>query len=483
LAGARRPPLEGPLVLGPEALGRGGPGAAAPAPQPTMTSPVTGSVFPLTAPTSIKFIWTTVPGAADYLFEFTAPDRSFTNPNAPGPDPVNGFGGAGGAVIVEGTSFRVVLDGDFPPGVYEVRVLARRPDESYLGTASDAITVALGLEHVVPPDTRPALTAPPSGFRVTRGDPTPFTFAWSPVDEVVEYFLEYTGPDLAFTNPGEPGFDPVNGFGGAGGGVVVSGTALAVVLAPSFPVGTYQVRVSALSAAGHLVGAFSEAITVVNGFWLPPDLSVVLTGFGAAYGDSITEGVLGDPGNSLADRPYPEVLTGLLQPAFPGFLVVNRGVGGETTAAGLSRLQGDVGDGVPAVVLLMEGTNDATFRKSPDSIVDNLRAMVRVVKQAGAIPVLGAIVPNFRPFASQAQSIIGDVNARLPEVAAEEGVRFVDTFAAMNNPGLFGADDLHPTQEGYEVLAGAWLPAVTDALHDLLNALDAVGVADAAAAR
>jgi lysophospholipase L1-like esterase len=165
--------------------------------------------------------------------------------------------------------------------------------------------------------------------------------------------------------------------------------------------------------------------------------------------------------------------------------MLNRGRGGETTAQGLSRLTEDVATDVPpppAVVLLMEGTNDATFRKTPESIVANLRAMVHVVKAAGSIPILGTIIPNFRDTENgiQAQGIIDDVNAQLPDVATEEGIRLVDTFSAMNDHGLYGGDDLHPTQEGYDRLASAWRPAVIDALNDLRGALNAATVIDAA---
>jgi lysophospholipase L1-like esterase len=483
-AGARRVGTrEEPLRLGKSALGPVT--AAVPGDRAIMTGPVSGSEFPLALPTPITFSWTAVSAAASYLFEFTPPNRAFTNPNGTGPDPVNGFTGSGGGLIVTGTSFGVLLDPDFPPGEYEVRVLPRLPGGAYFGSASDPVRLSLGLELIVPPTAQSALTAPVSGFRVSRGDPTPFTFTWTAIDEVVEYGLEYTGSNRAFANPNGTAPDPVNGSGGAGGMVVVSGTSLPVVLEPSFPLGTYQVRVIGLSGAGNPVGRFSNAITVVNGLWLPADLSPILVNVGLAYGDSITEGTLGDSGNPEAGRPYPEGVEQRLQPFFPGFFMDNRGRGGETTAQGLSRLSEDADATVgvaPAVVLLMEGTNDATFNRTPASIVNNLRSMIHVVKAAGAIPILGAIIPNFRDTENgiRAQGILEDVNADLPGVAEEEGIRYVDTFSAMNNHGLYGGDDLHPTQEGYDRLAETFLPVVIDALNDLRAALNAATVVDAA---
>jgi lysophospholipase L1-like esterase len=108
----------------------------------------------------------------------------------------------------------------------------------------------------------------------------------------------------------------------------------------------------------------------------------------------------------------------------------------------------------------MEGTNDATFQSArarfdPGAIVGNLRTMVQLVKASGSIPILGAIPPNFRPsgvqFADGARSIIAAVNAMLPGVADQEGIRFVDVFGALNDPALFGPPDpLHPNQPGYD---------------------------------
>jgi acyl-CoA thioesterase I len=206
----------------------------------------------------------------------------------------------------------------------------------------------------------------------------------------------------------------------------------------------------------------------VEALWLPPggfdgnDPDVVV-----AIGDSITLGVLGGPDcpnpDCVADRPYPAALQGLLQPRYPRLEIENAGRGGETTEQGLDRLPGVLASSHPGFVLIMEGTNDATFHFDPSVIVANLRAMVQVAKAHSTIPILGSIVPNFRD-APDAKAILSQVNAMLPGVAAVEDVLFVDTFGPMNNGGLFGDDRLHPTQAGYDVLGSAWAPALTAAI-------------------
>ena len=210
------------------------------------------------------------------------------------------------------------------------------------------------------------------------------------------------------------------------------------------------------------------------GFWLPPDFGSNNPNLAVAVGDSITLGTLGSGGQ--AAQPYPLVLQSLLAPAHPGFVVLNRGKGGETTRGGLTRLPTILAADRPGFVLIMQGTNDATFEMPPDVIVANLREMVRLAKANLSIPLLGAIIPNHRD-APDTHGIIEAVNARLPGVAAEEGVRFVDTFSPMNDPGLFGPDLLHPTQQGYAVLAAAWQAAVSDAIIESRALLGGVTVA------
>jgi hypothetical protein len=237
-----------------------GPGAAPPPPpQPiTITAPADGTSLPLGA--SVTFAWTAVAGAASYGFEFTGSNLSFANPNGTSPDPVNGFGGAGGGFVVPTTSVTVVPGQ--PPGVYQVRVIALAANGAPIGTFSGAVTVFLGIAPSPSPLDRVTITAPAPGARLRR-DGTPVTFAWTPLAGVSRYGFEYTGPNRVFQNPNGTVPDPVNGIGGAGGGLLVLGTGFTTGLEPTLAPGAYQVRVIGLSAAGFLIGSFSDAVTVI----------------------------------------------------------------------------------------------------------------------------------------------------------------------------------------------------------------------------
>ncbi|HEV8676392.1 MAG TPA: GDSL-type esterase/lipase family protein [Methylomirabilota bacterium] len=221
-----------------------------------------------------------------------------------------------------------------------------------------------------------------------------------------------------------------------------------------------------------LAGLLLAAGPADAAFWLPPALGANLATRAIAVGDSITAGKLGE--GVIAARPYPLGLQGLLSPQHPGVTVLNEGIPGAGVGDTLGVLPALLDSDHPIAVLIMVGTNDANNGHSPAFIVATLRQMLQVAKLHGVIPILASITPDFRDDADEARAIIAAVNAQLPAVAAEEGVRFVDLFAALNNPFFFRVDGLHPEQDGYDVMAAAWRPAVDVALNDALTLLSEV---------
>jgi hypothetical protein len=216
-----------------------------------LTAPTVGSQFILDTGPTVTFSWTPLPGVSLYGFEFTGPNRQFANPNGALPDPVNGFGGAGGGFPLSGTSFAVPLGPGLPLGAYQVRVLGLAPG----GTFSDALTIVLGAGN------RPIMLSPADQTALPIG--TPVTFGWTPVGGAVLYGFEFTGPNRTFANPNGTGPDPVNGAGGAGGAFVLPATAFSLTLPPGLTPGSYQMRAIGLTSSIVPVGVFSDAVTII----------------------------------------------------------------------------------------------------------------------------------------------------------------------------------------------------------------------------
>jgi acyl-CoA thioesterase I len=102
------------------------------------------------------------------------------------------------------------------------------------------------------------------------------------------------------------------------------------------------------------------------------------------FGDSITAA------NNFAETDrWPTVLGSMLEEWAPeSFRVFNRGIGGNTSAQGLNRLESDALAFLPGTVLIEFGLNDANVhpwlrvpRVSPGEFRRNLREMHRAIRE------------------------------------------------------------------------------------------------------
>jgi lysophospholipase L1-like esterase len=149
-------------------------------------------------------------------------------------------------------------------------------------------------------------------------------------------------------------------------------------------------------------------------------------------------------------------------------------------AAGLARLPGALSANAPEVVLLLEGAND--LLNSPSSattqyIADRLRDMVRVSKaRVTANRVLLATFPpqfiGTPAYRGAGAPYVPELNQRIAAVARDEGVVLVDLYAAFPAGGkpYIGADGLHPTQQGFALMAQTFAKAIQERFEVKLSA-------------
>lgn len=98
-----------------------------------------------------------------------------------------------------------------------------------------------------------------------------------------------------------------------------------------------------------------------------------------AFGNSLTAGV----GAGARSASYPALLQSRL-----GCRVVNAGVSGEETSAGLKRLPTVLKAQEPDVVILCHGGNDMLGRKNEDALESNLDRMISLARRSGADVIL-----------------------------------------------------------------------------------------------
>ncbi|MBI1871699.1 MAG: SGNH/GDSL hydrolase family protein [Chlamydiae bacterium] len=174
----------------------------------------------------------------------------------------------------------------------------------------------------------------------------------------------------------------------------------------------------------------------------------------SAFGDSITSGFPEDGSGG-----YPSRLQGKLTSKFGASTVVNRGVGGERTVDGLSRINSVLSADNPEFILIMEGTNDAGDERSPESITFNLGEMVNRAIAFGTRPVVSTITPRL----DNHNGNVENTNSLIRGLAGSKGATLVDNYAAISSKSNFESlytDHVHFNGSGYEILAQTWFSGI-----------------------
>ncbi|NQE64436.1 GDSL-type esterase/lipase family protein [Caulobacter sp. RHG1] len=144
--------------------------------------------------------------------------------------------------------------------------------------------------------------------------------------------------------------------------------------------------------------------------------------------------------------------------------IVGRGVSGQTSAQILLRFMPDVVALKPRAVHLMCGVNDVAGNTGPTTPEDyrhNIQAMADLARAHDITVILGSLTPvTALPWAPEVRDPRGRVpalNAWLSDFARENGLTFVDYFAALADAdGALRADltrdGVHPQTRGYHLM-------------------------------
>lgn len=159
-----------------------------------------------------------------------------------------------------------------------------------------------------------------------------------------------------------------------------------------------------------------------------------------------------------------------LMQAHPDWRVLNRGVNGERSDQIAARVARDVVAAHPEVVIVIAGVNDVYQGRSAASVQRELEAIYGAARAASIAIVAGSIIPYNTATPAQ-NAAMHAINRWIREhVAAHaDSMVFCDTRAAVAAPGepdrlVSSPDDLHPSPEGYRLMAAALEPAIAAAL-------------------
>ena len=160
------------------------------------------------------------------------------------------------------------------------------------------------------------------------------------------------------------------------------------------------------------------------------------------FGDSLTYGTGASQG-----MDYPSQLSRRI-----GRPVINAGIPGDTTSTALARLERDVLERSPRIVLITLGGNDLKNRQDRDQAFRNLKTIITTIQGRGALVIVGGLdIPGWgRGFQEQYRKVCEETGAVLVPDALK---------GLLGNPEKM-SDAIHPNDAGYGIMAGYFHEAI-----------------------
>ena len=186
-----------------------------------------------------------------------------------------------------------------------------------------------------------------------------------------------------------------------------------------------------------------------------------------AFGDSLTAGLGVSP-----DESYPAQLQQRLAALPYHVRVINAGVSGDTTAGGVRRVPW-VLNSKPDIVVLELGGNDGLRGLSLDQTKQNLEQIIQRLQAGGAQVILAGmkLPPNY------GQDYSSGFEAMYPDLARRYRLPFIPFFleGVAASAMLNQADGIHPTKEGYRIVADHVLTVLRPLLDQRNGAKNGTG--------
>ncbi len=164
---------------------------------------------------------------------------------------------------------------------------------------------------------------------------------------------------------------------------------------------------------------------------LPKDAMIL------AFGDSLTFGTGAKP-----EQSYPAILEKI-----SGRKVLNLGIPGELSAAGMMRLSNVLAKHKPDLIIICHGGNDLLRKKLMSELENNLVTMTKMA-QASHIPVILIGVPKPGLFLKSAK--VYEEVAEMMDIPLE-----ADILPSILGDNALKSDTVHPNAQGYQQFAEA----------------------------
>ena len=178
------------------------------------------------------------------------------------------------------------------------------------------------------------------------------------------------------------------------------------------------------------------------------------------FGDSLTAGY---GLSNVQDESFPGLIEAKIKSAGLDYHIINAGLSGDTSSGGLARI--DYWLSQPISIFILElGINDILRGIQPASTLQNLQQIINKVKAKNPdvkMALMGMEIPAFIPgaFAAEFRSIFR-------KLADKNQMAFVPFFLAgvAGQAHLNLQDGLHPSAEGYKIIAEKVWPVIEEML-------------------
>ncbi|WP_373517530.1 arylesterase [Pricia sp.] len=177
------------------------------------------------------------------------------------------------------------------------------------------------------------------------------------------------------------------------------------------------------------------------------------------FGNSLTAGYGLD-----TEEAFPALIQDRLDSLDLNYTAINSGLSGETTSAGLNRLDWVLNQKVDIFVLEL-GANDGLRGIPIKETRKNLQAIIDLVREKNAdtqIVLAGMQIPP-----NMGQKYAGDFRQLFPELAEMNDIKLIPFLleGVAGNPDLNQDDGIHPTSEGQLIVRDN----VWDVLEDIIQ--------------
>jgi len=176
-------------------------------------------------------------------------------------------------------------------------------------------------------------------------------------------------------------------------------------------------------------------------------------------------------GDSFTASGYTDALQKEFEKARMTVVVVNRGINGHTSGEYLNFMKRNdiLEKDHPDAVLLMLGTNDVRVDRDytkTDQFIKNMNEIISLIRQysnkKGKTPkiLISTVlpIPANPPSTFNAQSVQrvkDEINPAIETIAGQHDLILVDNYRLFSEH-MNLLSDIHPTQEGYELMAKNW---------------------------